>query len=89
MTPEQFIQWLADMKAAGLASTDAECVGLLGMHKNSALNMKKEGTDIRTALACNALLAGLPAYGAITTDREGALIGMIRSTVRLDREIQI
>lgn len=59
MTPAQFTAWLAAMKAAGLARTDAECGRLLGVSANSVLAMKARGADLRTALACGALIAGI------------------------------
>ena len=63
MTPETFIAWLAEMKAAGLARSDAECARLLRLSTNSIVNMKRDGTDHRTALACRALLHRLEPYG--------------------------
>lgn len=62
MTPEQFQQWLAAMKTAGLARSDAECGRLLRISAVSIVAMKKRGCDYRTALACRALLHRLPAY---------------------------
>lgn len=59
MTPEAFCNWLAAMKAAGLARSDVACARLLGVSANSILNMKRNGTDQRTALACRALYANL------------------------------
>lgn len=56
MTPESFKQWLAAMKAAGLARSDAECARLLDVSQDSILRFKASGTDRRTALACRALL---------------------------------
>lgn len=56
MSPASFIAWLADMKSAGLARSDAECARLLGISTNSVVAMKKRGTDTRTALACRALM---------------------------------
>jgi hypothetical protein len=56
MTPQQFKEWLAAMKAAGLARSDAACARLLGISANSVVNMKRDGTDKRTALACGALI---------------------------------
>ena len=55
MTPEAFINWLASMKEAGLARSDAAAARLLGVAPNSVVAMKKRGTDHRTALACRAL----------------------------------
>lgn len=62
MTPAAFSAWLAAMKAAGLARSDAECARLLGVHPNSIVLMKRQGADLRTALACRALLHRLEAY---------------------------
>lgn len=62
MTPEQFIRWLSDMKSAGLARSDAECARLLGISANSVVAMKKTGADLRTALACRALLHRMEPY---------------------------
>ena len=62
MTPESFIEWLAEMKSAGLARSDAEAGRLLGLSANSIVTIKKNGTDQRTALACRALLHRLEPY---------------------------
>lgn len=62
MNALQFIMWLADMKSAGLARSDAQCAKLLGISSNSVVDMKKRGADLRTALACNAILKGVPPY---------------------------
>lgn len=62
MTPQAFTQWLADMKSAGLARSDADCAKLLGVHVNSVVKRKREGADTETALACRALLHRLDAY---------------------------
>ena len=56
MTPEAFCAWLAAMKEAGLARSDAAAGRLLGISANSVVEMKRRGTDRRTALACRALL---------------------------------
>jgi len=63
MTAASFIAWLADMKSAGLARSDAECARLLGLSANSVVSIKRNGTDQRTALACRALLHRLEPYG--------------------------
>lgn len=63
MTPETFAHWLAAMKAAGLARSDAECARLLGLSANSVVSMKRAGADRRTALACRALLHRMTPYG--------------------------
>lgn len=63
MTPAEFNAWLADMKSAGLAKSDAACARLLGISANAVVTMKKRGADRRVALACAALLHGLLPYG--------------------------
>lgn len=55
MTPEAFINWLASMKEAGLARSDAAAARLLGVSANAVVKMKRRGADYRTALACRAL----------------------------------
>lgn len=55
MTPASFVAWLAAMKAARLAMSDAEAGRLLGITPNSVVKMKRNGADRRTALACRAL----------------------------------
>jgi DNA-binding CsgD family transcriptional regulator len=62
MTAEEFTRWLADMKSAGLARSDAECARLLDISANAVVTIKKNGTDTRTALACRALLHRLEPY---------------------------
>lgn len=64
MTPDQFTEWLAAMKAAGLARSDKACADLLGISANALVAMKKRGCDRRTALACRALLHRLDPYGS-------------------------
>jgi len=63
MTSEDFVSWLAEMKSAGLGRSDAKCAELLGISKNSVVAIKKNGGDIRTALACRALLHRMEPYG--------------------------
>jgi hypothetical protein len=63
MTSTSFVQWLAEMKSAGLARSDAAAARLLGLSANSVCTMKSTGCDRRTALACSALLHGLNPYG--------------------------
>lgn len=63
MTAEEFQQWLADMKMAGIARSDAAAGRLLGITSHGVLKRKKQGASIETALACNALLNGLDPYG--------------------------
>jgi hypothetical protein len=62
MTAPQFTAWLADMKSAGLARSDAECGRLLGLSAHAIVKMKARGCDLRTALACRALLHRLEPY---------------------------
>jgi len=63
MTPEAFVLWLAAMKAAGLARSDAAAARLLGVTPNTVVSMKRQGTDPRTALACRALIHRLEPWG--------------------------
>jgi hypothetical protein len=62
LTPDSFAAWLTEMQAKGLARSDAECGRLLGMTARQILNMKRKGTDQRTALACAALLRKIKPY---------------------------
>ena len=55
MTADAFVRWLAAMKDAGMARSDAAAGRLLGVSANSVVRMKQEGADLRTALACRAL----------------------------------
>ncbi|MEF2551959.1 hypothetical protein VQ042_11410 [Aurantimonas sp. A2-1-M11] len=55
MTATAFAEWLAAMRAAGLARSDAACGRLLGVSANAVVLMKRKGADHRTALACRAL----------------------------------
>jgi hypothetical protein len=55
MTSAAFVDWLAAMKAAGLARSDAAAGRLLGVSANTIVAMKRDGADQRTALACRAL----------------------------------
>lgn len=66
MTPEAFTEWLAAMKAAGLARSDAACARLLGVSANAVVLMKRNGADHRTALACRALFHRLEPWGLST-----------------------
>lgn len=63
MAPDAFRAWLAEMNSAGLARSDAACARLLGISANAVVEMKKRGCDLRTALACRALLHRLEPYG--------------------------
>jgi hypothetical protein len=67
MTADAFNRWLSEMKLANIARSDAACARLLGVSANSVVAWKNDGTDLRTALACAALLAGIEAYGPTMT----------------------
>lgn len=60
MTADAFHRWLVDMKAAGLARSDAECARLIGYR--DVIRQKACGGDYRLALACRAALHGLEPY---------------------------
>lgn len=63
MTPQSFQNWLAEMRETRRAKSDKECAALLGVAQNSVVIMKREGTkDLRTDLACRALLHGMQPY---------------------------
>ncbi len=62
MAAYDFVAWLAAMKAAGLARSDAACARALGVSANAVVALKRRGTDTRTALACRALLHRLEPY---------------------------
>jgi hypothetical protein len=62
MSPLSFVSWLSDMKSAGLARSDAAAARLLGVSANTVVSLKKDGADLRTALACRALLHRLEPY---------------------------
>ncbi len=57
MTPEAIQQWIAEMKATGLARSRAGCARELGVHTNTLTRWTETGHDCRrTALAMRALL---------------------------------
>lgn len=62
MAASAFNRWIDEMKAAGLARSDAECADLLGISANAIVTIKKNGADRRTALACRALLHRMQPY---------------------------
>lgn len=62
MTPEAFARWLAEMKAAGLAKSDADCARALGFAPKNLPRYKERGGDDRLALACAAVLGRLEPY---------------------------
>lgn len=64
MTAERFCEWLAAMKVAGLARSDAECARMLGVTPTWLGKIKQRGTnDRKTALACQALINRLVPWG--------------------------
>ena len=63
MTAEAFNRWLADMKSAGLARSEAECGRLLDVAPNTLTSYKRRGGSRSLALACRALLHRLTPYG--------------------------
>lgn len=62
MTPDDFKLWLDDMKLANLARSDAAAARLLGVSANTVVEIKQRGADVRTALACTALLHRMKPY---------------------------
>lgn len=64
MSPDDFKAWLYEMKAKGIARSDAKCAALLGITANAVSAMKQRGADRRTALACRALAHLMEPYKA-------------------------
>jgi hypothetical protein len=62
VSPLAFNRWLADMKLAGLARSDAAAARLLGVSANTMVTRKTTGASRETALACRALLERLEPY---------------------------
>ena len=60
MTSDAFKRWLADMKSAGLAKSDADCARLLGYC--DVVIQKRNGGDQRFAMVCIAALHRMQAY---------------------------
>jgi hypothetical protein len=67
MTAAEFRQWLDDMIDNKRAKSKAECSRLLGITDNGRQHIEKNGSDLRTALACAALLRGIPPYSPMKT----------------------
>lgn len=55
MSGASFGDWLKEMKAQGIARSDAAAARLLGISANAVVQIKRKGADHRTALACRAL----------------------------------
>jgi uncharacterized protein YjcR len=62
MTADAFNRWLSEMKLANIARSDAACARLLGVSANTVVEWKRTGCDLRTALACRAMLERLEPY---------------------------
>lgn len=66
MTGSQFVLWLEAIKQADLARSDEAAGRLIGVTKDTTRRMKRGGTaDLRTDLACAAVLIDLEPFGAI------------------------
>jgi len=63
MLPEEVVRWIEMVKESGLADTDTAIASLIGKSHDTLALMKKRGADRTTALACNAVLIGLPPFG--------------------------
>lgn len=63
MTPEQFKAWCEEMKSSGRAKSVTAIAFALGISVTSVNNLKQRGADMRTGLACAALLKGIRPYG--------------------------
>jgi len=62
MDGPMFRIWIAEMKVRGLARSGSACGRALGISSNSVVKMKRKGCDLRTSLACHALLKQIPPY---------------------------
>ena len=62
MTPEEFQKWLDEMRETRMGTTDSACARLLGITRQMIYHYKKNGCDVRTALACRALIHRLEPY---------------------------
>jgi hypothetical protein len=64
VTREQFIKWLDEMKASGLARSARDCAKLLGITPAMITRYKKGDAKISTVtgLACRALLHRMEPY---------------------------
>lgn len=72
MTAEQFGFWLALMKFKGFARSDVDCARALGVNANALVRWKREGTDLRTALAASALLHEMKPFDLVRSDAKGS-----------------
>ncbi len=68
MTPEQFKQWIKDVKAAGWAKRDYQIGEMIGISRQTMCAYKKKGAPLIVAYACAAFLDGLYPYGAEIND---------------------
>ncbi|MTH94994.1 hypothetical protein [Roseibium sp. RKSG952] len=65
---DQVRQWMNQMKAAGKVRTSRECNEALGITPDGFSRLKRNGCDLRTALAMQAILYGLKPYGQEAKD---------------------
>lgn len=63
MTPESVEEWIALVKAKGLAQTDRDVAAILGRSHDTLAAMRRRGADRHTALACAAVLKKLQPFG--------------------------
>lgn len=64
MPADSFCEWLAQMSNRPFYKSERECAIVLGLPEDAIKIMKRDGADLRTALACRALLHRLEPYGA-------------------------
>ena len=62
MTPEQFNQWLQEMRNDGFAQTDEQCAKLLGITRRTLARYKLKGAGLTVSLACKNLIHKLGPY---------------------------
>jgi hypothetical protein len=60
MSPQSFLNWLSEMAKPPFYASEEECARRLGVI--SIVAMKKNGADLRTSLACRAILHRMKPY---------------------------
>jgi len=62
MTANDFTNWLAEMKSAGLLNSKQDAAKVLGVTDDTVTNYTKRGGPFMLGLACRALMHRLTAY---------------------------
>lgn len=62
MTPKQFEDFITTLKKRGYIEHARELLPLLGISRNTLIKYRNAGTDVKTGLACQAILMGFTEY---------------------------